>query len=175
MREVKAKAGAPVWRTDESGKTFSLIITRAGRKAVDGNVGKGGDDHIRTAPGGSEEEQRVDDSTDVNGPRVGTKQSLVVRMLSAEQGDISPHTVSLMPDARTDGHSCKVFLRNTRSSVHAVNCPTHGAATRFEEENAVRVMPQTAVWGVRNIMFGVSSCQAAFIPSCFHPETSKIT
>ena len=86
MREVKAKAGAPVWRTDESGKTFSLIITRAGRKAVDGNIGKGGDDRIRTAPGCSEEEQRVDDSTDVNGPRVGTKQSLVVRMLSAEQG-----------------------------------------------------------------------------------------
>ena len=86
MRKVKATVGAPVWGTDESGKTFSLIITRAGRKAVDGNIGKGGDDRIGTAPGCSEEEQRVDNSTDVIGPHVGTKQSLVVRMLSAEQG-----------------------------------------------------------------------------------------
>ena len=120
MREGKAMAGAPVWRTDESGKTFSLIITRAGRKAVDGNRGKDGDDRIRKVPGCSEEEQRVDDSTDVNRPRVGTKQSLVVRMLSAEQGvtldaliDATgwlPHTTrAALTGLRKKGYTIKKF------------------------------------------------------------------
>jgi hypothetical protein len=86
MREVKAKSGTPVWRTDESGKIFSLIITRAGRKAVDGIHCKGDDDRISRTQGISDKRRRGDDIPARNGPRVGTKQSLIVSMLLAEQG-----------------------------------------------------------------------------------------
>ena len=34
MREIRAKPGMPVWRTDDDGRRISLIITRAGREAI---------------------------------------------------------------------------------------------------------------------------------------------
>ena len=34
MRETRAKPGMPVWRSDEEGRGISLIITKAGRKAI---------------------------------------------------------------------------------------------------------------------------------------------
>jgi hypothetical protein len=86
MREMKAKAGAPAWRTDENGRSFSLIITRSGRKAVEESDSSGGDDRIGKLQGASERDRRDGDTPDANSPRAGTKQSLLVRMLSSEQG-----------------------------------------------------------------------------------------
>jgi hypothetical protein len=34
MREVRAKPGMPVWRHDEDGLPISLMITKAGQKAI---------------------------------------------------------------------------------------------------------------------------------------------
>ena len=34
MREIRAKPGLPVWRTDDDRRRISLIITRAGRDAM---------------------------------------------------------------------------------------------------------------------------------------------
>ena len=34
MREVKAKTGMPVWRTDEDGRPIALVVTTAGRDAI---------------------------------------------------------------------------------------------------------------------------------------------
>ena len=34
MREIRAKPGIPVWREDDDGRRFSLIITKAGRDAI---------------------------------------------------------------------------------------------------------------------------------------------
>ena len=35
VREVRSKTGMPVWRRDgETGKTYALVITAAGRKAI---------------------------------------------------------------------------------------------------------------------------------------------
>ena len=34
MREAKTKAGMPVWRRDGKGRTFCLVISSTGRKAV---------------------------------------------------------------------------------------------------------------------------------------------
>lgn len=92
IREVKAKSGTPVWRTDESGKIFSLIITRAGRKAVD-------------------------DIPARNGPRVGTKQSLIVSMLLAEQGatlDALTDATSWLP------HTARAALTGLRKKGYAI-------------------------------------------------------
>ena len=34
MREIRARPGMPVWRTDDDGRRISLVITRAGRDAI---------------------------------------------------------------------------------------------------------------------------------------------
>ncbi len=34
MREIRARPGMPVWRTDDAGRRISLVITRAGRDAI---------------------------------------------------------------------------------------------------------------------------------------------
>src|ERR1700748_1340585 len=34
MRELRSKRGMSVWRQDESGRSISLMITRAGREAI---------------------------------------------------------------------------------------------------------------------------------------------
>lgn len=43
MREIRTKAAMPVWREDGDGRSFSLVITRAGRDAIgvedDGGAG----------------------------------------------------------------------------------------------------------------------------------------
>lgn len=41
MREIRAKEGMPVWRRDEEGRDYALVILRAGRDAIgvdEGNV-----------------------------------------------------------------------------------------------------------------------------------------
>ena len=83
MRAIRSKPGMPVWREDETGKSISLIITRAGRDAI-----------------GMDKIQKIDRPVSNNGkssklvaaplagvaPRTGTKQALIVEMLSKEGG-----------------------------------------------------------------------------------------
>jgi hypothetical protein len=40
MRELGSKAGMPVWREDDGGRSISLMITRAGRDAIGVDEGK---------------------------------------------------------------------------------------------------------------------------------------
>ena len=84
MRQIRSKPGMPVWREDETGKSISLVITRAGRDAI----------------GMDDQAQKIDRSVSNNGknskpvasqpagvaPRAGTKQALIVEMLSRERG-----------------------------------------------------------------------------------------
>lgn len=83
MRAIRSKPEMPVWREDETGKSISLIITRAGRDAI-----------------GMDKIQKIDRPVSNNGkssklvaaplagvaPRTGTKQALIVEMLSKEGG-----------------------------------------------------------------------------------------
>ena len=79
MREARAKAGMPVWREDGA-RSFSLIITAAGRAAV---VGAKADDR----PGDQGKcEAAEKQPTPAAGPRAGSKQALVVAMLSSGEG-----------------------------------------------------------------------------------------
>jgi Protein of unknown function (DUF3489) len=99
MREVRTKAGTPVWRHDEDGPAISLIITRAGRDAIgveedalpktkgpsnaparetQATVGK------KRRKSSSNEKDALDASA--KSPRAGTKQALVTTMLWAEGG-----------------------------------------------------------------------------------------
>src|SRR5271156_891042 len=73
MREVRAKPGTPVWRQDETGRSFSLIITKAGRDAIGVENASESDQQVESNAG-----DKLSNST----PRSGTKQALVVTMLA---------------------------------------------------------------------------------------------
>lgn len=94
MRESRSKPGMPVWREAE-GKNISLVITRAGRDAI--GVG---DDALpsdrsalqATSASGAVKTQKASVAVQPEAhsmgaaPRTGSKQALIVDMLSKEQG-----------------------------------------------------------------------------------------
>jgi hypothetical protein len=87
MREIRSKPGMPVWREDEDGRSMSLVITRAGRNAI------GIDDPDETylpASSKSSAARRADRHLAGAAPRAGSKQALVIEMLSKQQGRTDP-------------------------------------------------------------------------------------
>ena len=100
MREIRSKHGMPVWRRNEDDRPLSLVILKAGRDAI-GVAGEAGEHAIvaaiadlpskqkgRQPSATAAPENRV---TEVNqpiaaAPRAGTKQAIVISMLSDEQG-----------------------------------------------------------------------------------------
>jgi Protein of unknown function (DUF3489) len=104
MREVKTKPDMPVWKEDKDGRRFSLTITRAGRDAIRVNdeAGEGAAAtrakspvnkppvQERASPGGKQTSGSgvLDEQTSASpsAPRAGSKQALVIAMLSSETG-----------------------------------------------------------------------------------------
>lgn len=96
MREVKAKPGMPVWREDGEGRSIGLMITNAGRRAIgveeddgDGDVGR--DRRRNGAKAAAREpkqqaERRGLEIEQMQNPRAGSKQALVISMLSRRSG-----------------------------------------------------------------------------------------
>jgi len=96
MREVKAKPGMPVWREDAEGRGISLMITRAGREAIGVEDEADGSKHA-AAPSAQQQKtaarakkpalKRKDVAQPAaSSPREGSKQALVIWMLSAKAG-----------------------------------------------------------------------------------------
>jgi hypothetical protein len=98
MREVKAKPGMPVWRSDEAGCSISLTITHAGQKAIGVEEADAIVVKISSANKPSEAKQTtarpprrqsgkpVGHPDPIAPPGAGSKQSLVLKMLSAKSG-----------------------------------------------------------------------------------------
>lgn len=91
MREVRSKLDMPVWREDEEGRRTSLIITRGGREAV--GIEDSENDSSKDATTAKEGHRREgqqpsprDRSTMVDEPRSGSKQALIIKMLSRKPG-----------------------------------------------------------------------------------------
>jgi hypothetical protein len=85
MREVRAKPGVPVWRTTEDGRALALMIMRAGRDAL--GVEEPTENHLSTRPVDAQSPAAVPDEQLVsNQPRSGTKQALIVSILSGRSG-----------------------------------------------------------------------------------------
>jgi hypothetical protein len=87
MREIRAKPAMPVWRTDDEGRRISLIITRAGRDAI------GVEDAEKAQPLVDTGRIRPDCVTmaterrrPADRPRAGSKQALLVAMLTKDKG-----------------------------------------------------------------------------------------
>jgi hypothetical protein len=87
MREIRAKPAMPIWREDEEGRSVSLIITRAGRDAI-GVAVKGGEAELTPAATTGKDPKPADPERPVpsGSPRAGSKQALVVTMLSKDKG-----------------------------------------------------------------------------------------
>jgi Protein of unknown function (DUF3489) len=83
MREIRSKPGVPVWREDADGRSMSLVITRAGRDAIGIESAAETDLPISSK---SSAAQRADRHLAGAAPRPGSKQALVVEMLSKQQG-----------------------------------------------------------------------------------------
>jgi hypothetical protein len=108
MREVRVKPGMPIWRVDESGRNMGLVILRAGRNAIGVEIGVVELDE-KSPPAAAPEGRRMRKANKANdakqvaassragaqildqhpssaAPRPGSKQALVVEMLSSEKG-----------------------------------------------------------------------------------------
>ena len=87
MREMRSKPGMPIWREDDDARHISLIIARAGRDAI----GVAHPVDVAEAPAVTPKRKKAK-ATDVEQPpvsgmpRPGSKQALVVAMLSKEKG-----------------------------------------------------------------------------------------
>jgi hypothetical protein len=90
MREARSKPGMPIWREVEGDRPISLVITRAGRKAIDVD-----EDAATDAPRPNDQRVETQDVSTAKkrsvvqpdaAPRAGTKQALVIEMLSAKKG-----------------------------------------------------------------------------------------
>jgi hypothetical protein len=98
MREVKAKPGMPVWRHDEDGRPISLTITKAGQKAI--GVAEaapaataradmkpnGAKPLAKRAPKEQAGQSGVQRTSTTPTLRAGSKQALVISMLSGKSG-----------------------------------------------------------------------------------------
>jgi hypothetical protein len=86
LRAAKTKPGQPIWRTDENGKKESLIITRAGRAAIDGCERAPAACKAVTAKSLTTTAVSQQVAGALTAPRARTKQALLIEMLSSEQG-----------------------------------------------------------------------------------------
>jgi len=113
LRELESKLDMPVWRVDEKGKAYSLIITSAGRAAVGGDKAER---QTSTSKSGKSESM-APARAKVAGPRGGTKQALIVEMLSQEQGT----TLAALIDATGWlPHTTRAALTGLRKKGYAI-------------------------------------------------------
>ncbi len=100
MREVRSKPGMPVWRMNDDDRPLSLVILKAGRDAI-GVADEAAEQMIagdivdtpsklkvqqRSANAAPKTEVMEVDQPIAASPRAGTKQAVVISMLSDEQG-----------------------------------------------------------------------------------------
>jgi hypothetical protein len=83
MRQIRSKPEMPVWREDETGQSISLVITRAGRDAI--GMGQARKTDRSVSNNGKNSKPFASRPVGVS-PRAGTKQALIVEMLSTERG-----------------------------------------------------------------------------------------
>ena len=86
MREIRTKSGMPVWRKDEDDRPMSLVILRAGRDAI-GVDDEAGEVEPEVVPArGTRAAAKPEIVKSDAAPRAGSKQALVIAMLSKDKG-----------------------------------------------------------------------------------------
>jgi hypothetical protein len=89
LREVRAAADMPIWRRDEKGRPWAMIITKEGKAAVSAVVDRQPEDVAIDAPlvaAVSDAPPSQPLRTDRGAPRQGSKLAEVITLLSRNQG-----------------------------------------------------------------------------------------
>jgi hypothetical protein len=158
MREVRSKPDMPVWREDEERRGTSLIITREGREAI--GIEDSEKDSPKTATrakvgrrGVGQQRSPRDRSTTVDVPRSGSKQSLIMKMLSRKSGATLealveatgwlPHTArAALRGLRKRGYTVLLERQDGKPSLYRIS-----AAMVLESETRVGRRKVKAVHG----------------------------
>jgi hypothetical protein len=136
MREIRSKPGMPIWREDEDGRSTSLVITRAGRNAIGINEP---DETYLPASSKSSAARRADRHLAGAAPRAGSKQALVIGMLSKQQGTTLdalakatgwlPHTTrAALTGLRKRGFAVERVRNETKGSLYRIANGPNAAA-----------------------------------------------
>jgi hypothetical protein len=88
VREIRSKPGMPVWRTDDNDWPMSLILLRAGRDAIGVGDEAEAERVSQTVIPNVTKEATIEPALEHSAgqPRAGTKQALVIEMLSKPKG-----------------------------------------------------------------------------------------
>jgi hypothetical protein len=127
VREVRARAGIPVWRRDDAGQNYALKLTAAGLKAIAVDEGSGG----AVPPSEAAQPQPQSDplapkasSADITcepikaiTPRAGSKLRQVIDLLQRSQGATIPN---LIEATGWLAHTTRAALTGLRKRGYAV-------------------------------------------------------
>jgi hypothetical protein len=113
VREVRARAGMPLWRDDDDGRRLALVITKRGRNAVpvagQRNEAASATPEARTGATGHQTEARP--------PREGSKIAAVITMLGTKTG---ASLTDLVDATGWLPHTTRAALTGLRKSGHAI-------------------------------------------------------
>jgi hypothetical protein len=121
MREIRSKPDMPAWRGDEEGRGTSLVITREGRQAI--GIEDGDNDGSNQSPAAKNERAGVQQASrrkrpaSIDEPRAGSKQALIIKMLSRKSGatlDALVEATGWLP------HTTRAALTGLRKRGYAV-------------------------------------------------------
>jgi hypothetical protein len=135
MREVRSKPGMPVWREEEEGRGTSLV-TREGRDAIgiEDSENDSSKEVTRTKQrrrGVGQQLSSRHRSTKVDQPRPGSKQALIIKMLSRKSGATLealieatswlPHTTrAALTGLRKRGYTVLLERQDGRPSLYRI-------------------------------------------------------
>ena len=136
MREVRAKPGMPVWREDEQGRRVSLIITRAGRDAI--GVADEAGERDRQSPSASSASALLGDPSFASAaPRPGSKQALIVAMLSQDKGATLDALIAATGWLPHTTRAALTGLRKRGFSIERIRDETNGSLYRIVREKTL--------------------------------------
>jgi hypothetical protein len=135
MREIRSKPGMPVWHGDADGRSMSLVITRAGRDAIDINEPDESYQQVSNKSGDTKRDRYLAGAA----PRAGSKQALVVKLLSKQQGATLdalveatgwlPHTTrAALTGLRKRGFAVERIRNATKGSFYRIANDPNAAA-----------------------------------------------
>jgi len=157
MREIRSKSGMPVWRTNDDDRQLSLVILKAGRDAID--VEEDASDVVALAPIASVPSKPKGAQSRKNGeqpsgfaqpeeaiaaaPRLGSKQALVIEMLSAKDGAtiealiaatgwLAHTTRAALTGLRKRGFTIELIREKGQASIYRIApCPPRSSANEL--------------------------------------------
>src|SRR4051794_32184281 len=135
MREVRSKPNMPVWREDEEGRGTSLVITRQGREAIGIEHGESDSSNLSSAAEDTGVQRRQRSSQKrlnrIDEPRAGSKQAVIVTMLSRKSGATLealveatgwlPHTTrAALTGLRKRGYTVLLERQDSKPSLYRI-------------------------------------------------------